>query len=537
MVCKNYGLIAVACNKYLMRDLIDLIENHLDEGVGLANRRPGERFANPEGDELIFKDLSFYPKQGAYDSPEALNAAIGEVAAAMGTTPEMIHWANEPRGALAFGLAQFDNNGKMYYLGRYMKNISPNRAQNSFPNDLPGGFKYQSKVAKKEASGYKPSDILTQFQNNTPKTILAQVKAKFGNDSDEARATEIFMASSGENVEIPKGNMNPDAFSNYFCELLQPMALVMGKRVRGNAREAEQIFFKGSGYSTATISFNPGVSGELYDSLLVNPEGKQIKVSSKAKDGANASVINILKSVKELSETPAGKKLLTKYADTISILEIINDGKHIDGPLNLAVLFKMITPAEKEQVKSLARLGPEDDIIGAGILSPKLEKMYQGRKAKDPTKIIPIEHMLSAIAYPVADYVNKNTDFGKAASEILNNSALVQMYTTTRVKGDVIVLESFNAVYPSNVITGVLMKADKSYYSTGGKGNLVFKILKNGASDEETEVETDSVSPRVSAASDTTSDLDAVAQKRSGIKASSDNTLGNKQTLGRARRR
>jgi hypothetical protein len=178
-----------------MRDLIDLIENHLDEGVGLANRRPGERFANPEGDELIFKDLSFYPKQGAYDSPEALNAAIREVAAAMGTTPEMIHWANEPRGALAFGLAQFDNNGKMYYLGRYMKNISPNRAQNSFPNDLPGGFKYQSKVAKKEASGYKPSDILTQFQNNTPKTILAQVKSKFGNDSDEARATEIFMAS------------------------------------------------------------------------------------------------------------------------------------------------------------------------------------------------------------------------------------------------------------------------------------------------------------------------------------------------------
>jgi hypothetical protein len=321
---------------------------------------------------------------------------------------------------------------------------------------------------------------------------------------------------------------------------LQPMALVMGKRVKGNAKEAEQIFFMESGYSTATISFNPGVSGELYDSLLVNPEGKQIKVSSKAKDGANASVINILKSVKELGETAAGKKLLTKYADTISILEIINDGKHVDGPLNLAVLFKMITPAEKEQVKSLSRLGPEDDIIGAGILSPKLEKMYEGRKAKDPTKIIPIEHMLSAIAYPVADYVNKNTDFGKAASEILNNSALVQMYTNTKVKGDMIILESFNAVYPSNVITGVIMKADKSYYSTGGKGNLVFKILKNGASDEETEVETDSVEPAASAepARTSTADLDVAAQQRSGIKASGlPKPAGNDNTLGRKRRR
>jgi hypothetical protein len=34
------------------------------------------------------------------------------------------------------------------------------------------------------------------------------------------------------------------------------------------------------------------------------------------------------------------------------------------------------------------------------------------------------------------------------------------------------------------------MRADKTYMSTQGKGNLVFKILKNGASDEETEVET-----------------------------------------------
>jgi hypothetical protein len=325
-----------------MRELIDLIEKHLEEGVGLANRRPGERFANPEGDELIFKDLSFYPKQGAYDSPEALNAAVEEVAAKLGTTPEMIHWANAPRGALAFGLAQFDNNGQMYYLGRYMKNISPNRAQNSFPNDLPGGFKYQSKVAKKENSEYKPSKILTQFQNNTPETILQQVVGKFGQDSDEANAMHIFMASSGENVEIPKGNMDPDAFSNYFCELLQPMALVMGKRVKGNAKEAEKIFFGSAGYNTATISFNQGVSGELYDSLLVNSQGKQIKVSSKAKNGANASVINVLTSVKELGATEAGKKLLSKYADTISILQIIKDGGHTDGPLNLAVLFNCL---------------------------------------------------------------------------------------------------------------------------------------------------------------------------------------------------
>ena len=173
------------------------------------------------------------------------------------------------------------------------------------------------------------------------------------------------------------------------------------------------------------------------------------------------------------------------------------------------------------------------------MLSPKLEKMYQDRKAKDMSKIIPLEHMLAAIAYRVADYVNDNTDFGKAASEILNNSALVQMYTATRVKGDIIVLESFNAVYPSNTVTGVMMRADKSYMSTQGKGNLVFKVLKNGASDEETEVETDSQVPDEPAepARTSTADLDAVTNRRSDIKAVAGNTLGDKQSLGRERRK
>jgi len=522
-----------------MRELIDILE-----GVGLANRKPGERFANPEGDELVFQGLEFYPKSGAYDSDEAMNAAIEQAAVAMGTTPEMIHWANDPRGAKAFAIARFQlaNSDQTYYLGRYMRSISPNRAQNSFPNTLPGGFTYQSKVAKKESSGYKPSEILTQFQNNTPETILKQVVAKFGNDSDEANAMRIFMQSSGENVEIPKGNMNPDGFSNYFCELLQPMALIMGKRVKGNAQEAEDIFFKGAGYNTCTISFNSDPTGGLYDSLLVNSQGKQIKISSKAKDGANASIINLLKSVKELEGTPKGKALINKYAKTISILQIIKDGGHTDGCLNLAVMFKMITPEEKNQVKSLAKLGPGDDIIGAGILSPKLEKMYKERKAKDMGRIIPIEHMLAAIAYPVADYVNDNTDFGEAASTILNNSALVQMYTNTKVKNDTIVLESFNAVYPSDTVSGVIMKADKSYMSTQGKGNFVFKILKNGASDAETEVETDAEAPGEKPAAGPSLD-----QLRGGdqdiefahpdIKASRAVPAGDEKSLGRKRRR
>ena len=109
-------------------------------------------------------------------------------------------------------------------------------------------------------------------------------------------------------VTVPKGNMNPEAFRDYFAEILQPIALVLGKKVEGNAAEAAEIFFgPGADYSDCTISFNTNTIGGLYDSLLVNPEGKQIKLSSKGKDGASASVTNLQKSVKELENVTAGK--------------------------------------------------------------------------------------------------------------------------------------------------------------------------------------------------------------------------------------
>jgi hypothetical protein len=89
--------------------------------------------------------------------------------------------------------------------------------------------------------------------------------------------------------------------------------------------------------------------------------------------------------------------------------------------------------------------------------------------------------MTASIAYNVADYVNKKTNFGKAASEILNNAALVQIYTNTATTSDTITITGFEARYPSEAVTGVELDASKVYFSTGGKGNFTFTILKNGA--------------------------------------------------------
>jgi hypothetical protein len=498
-----------------MRDLLNLLDKvqlPVLEGVGLTNRKPGEKFKNAVDDIVTFQGVEFYPDSGKVDTAGDL---VQLKVDAVEKTGRNVHWVNQPNSSTGgFMIASFtgeDNNP--YYLGKWVKEINPNKALNNFAHsDIPGGFKFQSKAGQKENSGLKPSEWLTQFQDNTPQTILDQAIAKFGAGSAEATALETFI-NSDIPVEVARGNMNPTAFRDYFAEVLQPIALVLGKNVKGNAAEAANIFFgPGADYSDCTISFNNNTIGGLYDSLLVNPEGKQIKLSSKGKDGANASVTNLIKSVQELDKAPAGAKLRKTYAEEIAMLESINKLGHFGAPLAIAEKYDIINSDEAKQVMSLKSMGPNDNIIGTGKLSKRLEGMYEGRKARDMSRIIPIEHMISAIAYKVADYVNKNTRFGEAASTILNNSALVQMYTTTSDSKDTITITQLNAVYPSQTVTGVLLDASKAYMSTQGKGNFTFEILKNGAKPSDVNP-MDSVDSLETPAKVSTADLDQVGKE------------------------
>jgi len=460
------------------------------EGRGLAARVPGEQFKNPEGDVIVFQSLDFYPERGQFDTPEEMQAAIAAVEA-----QHPVEWTNKPNaGMMAFAIAKFNYapHGKDYFLGRYYRQISANRVQNDWQHkDIPGGFKYQSKAGQKENTGYKPSEVLTQFQNNNVDSIARQIIAKFGQDSDEVVALNAFIAANSFPITFPKGSINFAAFRDYFCEMLQPLALVMDKPIKGNANEAAEIFMGAGNYNDCTISFNAGVTGGLYDSLLVSAEGKQIKLSSKGKSGANASVVNLLKSINELKVAPKGAVLLKKHAEVIEILKDIDAKGHFGAPLKLAIDYNILAPGDDTFAMTLKGYGPEDQIDWQG--HSKLEALYNGRKAKNMAVIIPLEHLISAVAYKVATYVNTNTNFGKAASDILNHSALVQMYTDASEGKETITINNFNAIYPSETVTGVLLDASKAYMSTQGKGNFTFKILKNGASDvevspEETEV-------------------------------------------------
>jgi hypothetical protein len=66
-----------------MRDLLNILDTistqPLDEGVGLANRKPGEKFKNPAGDIITFQGLEFYPPSGKFPPDDSMADTITDL--------------------------------------------------------------------------------------------------------------------------------------------------------------------------------------------------------------------------------------------------------------------------------------------------------------------------------------------------------------------------------------------------------------------------------------------------------------------------
>lgn len=469
-----------------MRDILTLIENLLNETSGLSGREPGERYVktgseNPD-DAIIFKSLTFFPEVGGYDSLEQTQNAFAAVQKKVKTPITIL---TQPRGDMrAFGIVEFETPKGPWYLVKFAKDIKPVRTANKFlqTDDIPpkGSWTYDTGRAKKETVGYKPSQVLTDQKSQTPSSIVAQITKHFGKKSYEAKAAAIFAQATAFPIVIPAGNMQFEAFRDYFTEMLQPIALINNMPVKGNAYEAAKIFLKGN-YTNCVTSFNPTPGGTLYDSLLVNPKGKQIKLSSKGAKGAVASSVNLLRAVQEL-EAAGMPQFAKEYADVIRILKTIDQQGHAEAALTLATDYGLISQEEASVVMSMKPVPLQGfNINKVPGITDNLKKFYAERKAQDPNKIIPMNHLVASIAYTVANLINTKTNFSDAAADILNHSAFVQMYTEAKhdKKAGTFLITGFTSVWPSKLFTQVAFTATKSYSSSkSSKGSFNFDINK-----------------------------------------------------------
>ena len=464
-----------------MRDILDKLET-LTESTGLAGRKPGDVFRNPNGDEIVFNSITFYPEGGGRFEQADLDQALEQ----MGD----VQWLNS-RSARSggFAIASFSTPEGEKLFGRYLESIKPQTTDNYVPNAI-GDYRFAGKAAAKAQAGLSPQDLLTDKIDLSTDDIINQLAKSLG--TENPLYGMAYNLASGQplpmTIDAPEG-VSFSAFRDYFCEILQPIALQKGQYT-GNAGEAAEIFLGGS-FEDTVISFDDTKTAGLSDSIMTNSEGKSIKVSTKGGKGATASTSNLVSSVNELAATPNGQKLMEKYADTIEIMREIQKQGQAGAPLYLGVKYGIIDSEDAETIKTFKKLGPVSmDKIDELGLSDNLVNLAKGRKTDNPDSVNLYYHLMAAVAHKAADEVNDKTDFSKAAADILNNGALVQVYTKAKEKGGQWILDEFNTVYPGESIKGVYLSAGKTYYSTGIKGNYTFKIDKGQGKPKDDETET-----------------------------------------------
>lgn len=500
-----------------MRDILNLLDKTLFESRGLGARRNGEEFVsltNPN-DKIFFDSATFYPDGGgSFSTPEETAAQLNAVVKSLrNSTVEIL--AKFKSNDLGFGVATFKNiNGEKITFIKPFHSINPDPTQNPWSNQtgIPG-YRYNSKVAAKSQAGLMPQDILTQPSDLSPGEIVEQIAAKFG---DKSPLTSIAQQlADGANfpitIKAPEG-IEFSAFTNYFCELLHPISLLMGS-ASGNANDAAKEFLGPAGFMDAnnSISFGTDKTEGLSDSIIHNEDGKKLKISSKAAVGAAASAKNLLDLSREV-KTVQNKK----QTEVLQIIESVIHSGARNAPLVLGKYYNLISEKDEKDIMAMYKQ-PLTSMKAAEKLpvSKNLKRLMTERTPENPNSVNLYYHCIASVAGEVADYINENTDFSKVASDLLNSGALIQVNTIAKDHGNTWTVSKFNAVWPSKATTGVKFSSKKNYFSTGIKGNFTFKILRNGAQDVEDE--SNNIADVVPAISINDDDYEA---PRSNLKAS-----------------
>lgn len=477
-----------------MRDILNQLDILL-ESTGLANRKPGDIFKNSAGDQITFVGISFTPEGGGKLDPEQLRDAV-----AMATTEAGdIQWQNAAGRAGGFAIASFDSETGPLHFGFFLQEVKPNPKDNKIKNVI-GDYKFAGAAAAKTQAKMTPQDLLTNKTNLTVKDIMLQLSQSLGIDSPLYYIAHQVAMNAPFPIEVEvSGDLSFTGFRDYFCEILQPIALQNGN-YRGNASEAAQIFFGEPSFAGTTISFDDSKNAGLSDSVLELSDGRYVKVSSKGEKGAEASVKNLIEEVDNVQNP----ELLEKYSDVLDLIDTMRSSGQAGAPLVLGVRYGIIDESDIDAIRNLKGSAPVPiDKLSSLPISNKLKKLGLERKTKRPDSVSVYYHLIAAVAHKVAEKVNQETNFSQAASEILNNGALVQVYTNAKQSGNKWILEGFKSVYPSKAVTGVVLSAGKNYSSTEIKGNFTFKILRNGAKPDSEPTETDQ-------ATDSAVDIDLV---------------------------
>ncbi len=461
-----------------MRDILDLIDsNIIIESRGIYARTPndppfsalaGNMFGARSGDLYYFQSVTSYPELGGFATAEKTQAAVDALEKKL--NQKIIFFNRIGKGYRGFGVAEFlSANNNPIYFGKFFRSIEPSMMRKWGNSEIPG-LQAELTGSKKARLGFKSQDILgTQNTFESGSQLLSFINAsstlpdniKDGISMIGKNQLPVFVGE-GENLAAIRDNLG---------ELIQSLALTQGM-VGGAADKAREQLLKNTPWQSLNIHFPSGKTFGLVDFYL-RKGNLSLGVSSKGNKGAPASVRNLLDGI--ANAKAAGQDLEAEYPYATNIIKSISTLTQINGPLNLAVDFKLI---DSSQANTIQQMIKQHVTKNPPEWTKKWLSKYKAGKAPGWNYGY---WVLAALTAEIARIANADKAFSKGCLAILNYSSVIQMYTMAKKTGSDVAITKFGIIYPAIFKGTVVLNAKKSYYASGITQKFTFDFAPDNA--------------------------------------------------------
>jgi hypothetical protein len=349
------------------------------------------------------------------------------------------------------------------------------------------GYGIQNVAQQKSELNLKPSTVVGTGEDLALDEIIEQVGINIQTHTEipsEVRGQVIKLVNnvySGFDTLVANATPYANSYEIDLGETVAPIALLTGHFVTGSYREAEEQLLKPLGSSwrkIKSVGYPMSSHEALVDSYLNLGHDTHIGISSKdGKGGAAASVTSLSSAIEQHPERYEDMGNERKYKYLFNILNLIKDKSAEDGPLDLGIIYKIITKEEKAEIKQ-------------AIVDPHTEKRDVSKNLRQLLKnpiYQPITtnqnytigyHLLTVVAHLVTAHLNKNTTLVTAFfKEILSRSNMIQVKTKMKKVGNAATFSEFQVIWPPAFTGKVKFNSNKNYSATSRPGGKIcFKI-------------------------------------------------------------
>lgn len=473
-------------------------------GRGIVAREKGQKFTEKlSGKSFDFDHIELFPSDGSkeYKTNAELLAAIDKFYQDNPTVEHVkdVNRSDAGKKAAIIAVLKDEKEDELVSFVRYLRNVSPTGGFGQWRDSIfakDTGLERKGSQVDIETLPFKPGDLVQVGNVYSPGDAIAAIKASLTNlvttgvlDPEVEKQLQDVLSSIEANKKpepIMTNVENCSSITKYFGEVISPLALTKNWLVAGDYEKAERFLLPNESFSACMISWPAGSQNSLYDSLLVSPSGRKIKVGTKRKvtnsnTGAAASIVGLMKLLSTM-ETEA-PELFKKNKRVYDLLNIVVGNSAVMGILMLAEQFGMLLPDDITTFiglyKNVGRNGTLDNVMSQ--LSSQLRATVAGipfkTKNTDPY-YKPEYHVLASIAKAVSKQINSLDIFDEAARDALNFVSYIQADTVVGTSKTSCTFLGFVVKFPPEFDGEIIADASKNYFATQPpKGKLTFKMI------------------------------------------------------------